>query len=197
MSNILGLLWKLVGTQGLSFLISGLTKLKSLFIPIMISLVIGLAVGGYFGFQFGKNAYIKPEITIAPVKAEVLKSIDDTAKREVKLEEKREQVRTEVKYITKEIIKYVPQPKDESDTSCNLTVGAVGLLNSARTGTDFQPSRYSDAQVQAPTDIGMLELSQSDIELASYCRQLAADHDALVDYIEQYKKELEQYHQGK
>lgn len=158
---------------------------------LLLALTLGLLVGSVVGVFVAKRIYTSVPISaVQKLKIEVTTSVDETAKAEVALEEKREEVRTQIKYITKEVVKYVPATENTPD--CRLTVGAVGLLNAARTGTDFQPTAYLDAEIKAATSIGMRELSQADIDLASQYRQLAADHDALVDYVEQYKVRLKQ-----
>ena len=158
---------------------------------VVYAVIFGLVVGFGTGFYTKSEFYKADQLdTVVAQNSETSKAIEDSAKAEVKLEEKRERVRTEIKYITKEIVKYVPATQGVSD--CQLSVGAVGLLNSARTGSDFQPSAYSDAQVQAHSGVGMLELSVADIELAEQYRQLAADHDALVEYVESYQRRLKE-----
>lgn len=154
---------------------------------VIFGLVVGFGAGFYTKGEFGKADQLD---TVVAQNAETSKAIEDSAKAEVKLEEKRERVRTEIKYVTKEIVKYVPVTQDVS--GCQLSVGAVGLLNGARTGANFQPSTYSDAQVKADSGLGLRELSVADIELAEQYRQLAADHDALVEYVEDYQRRLKE-----
>lgn len=154
---------------------------------VIFGLVVGFGAGFYTKGEFDKADRLD---TVVAQNAETSKAIEDTAKAEVKLEEAREKVRTEIKYVTKEIVKYVPVTQSASD--CQLSVGAVGLLNSARTGTNFQPSVYSDAQSKAHSGVGLRELSVADIELAEQYRQLAADHDALVEYVEAYQRRLKE-----
>ena len=155
---------------------------------VIFGLVVGFGAGFYTKGEFDKADQLD---TVVAQNAETDKAIEDSAKAEVKLEEKRERVRTEIKYITKEIVKYVPVTQSASD--CQLSVGAVGLLNGARTGSDFQPSAYGDAQVKADSGLGLRELSVADIELAEQYRQLAADHDALVEYVEDYQRRLKEH----
>lgn len=154
---------------------------------VIFGLVVGFGAGFYTKGEFDKADRLD---TVVAQNAETSKAIEDTAKAEVKLEEAREKVRTEIKYVTKEIVKYVPVTQSASD--CQLSVGAVGLLNSARTGANFQPSAYSDAQSKAHSGVGLRELSVADIELAEQYRQLAADHDALVEYVESYQRRLKE-----
>lgn len=150
-----------------------------------------LLIGSGFGLWLGKSIWGTSPPSFADVRIEQTESDEKTARAEVALEEKREQIRTEIKYITKEVVKYVPVTQDAPE--CRLSVGAVGLLNAARTGTNFQPSTYLDAQVKAASDVGLLELSVADIELAEQYRQLAADHDALVEYVEDYQRRLKEH----
>lgn len=158
---------------------------------VVYAVIFGLVVGFGTGFYTKSEFYKADQLdTVVAQNSETSKAIEDSAKAEVKLEEKRERVRTEIKYITKEIVKYVPTTQGVSD--CQLSFGAVGLLNGARTGANFQPSAYSDAQVKADSGLGLRELSVADIELAEQYRQLAADHDALVEYVESYQRRLKE-----
>ena len=157
----------------------------------LVAAVVSLALGVGGGLWLGKSIWGSVPISnVATMRVEVIDSNENTAKAEVALEEKRDQIRTEIKYITKEVVKYVPATQDASD--CQLSVGAVGLLNAARTGTNFQSSAYLDAQIKAASGIGLLELSVADIEIAEQYRQLAADHDALVEYVEDYQRRLKE-----
>lgn len=166
-------------------------SLRNLALVGSLALLTGLTVGFVLGYRMDDSV---PEQEVRAIRVEVIKSIDDTAKAEVALEEKREQVRTQIKYVTKEVIKHVPAT-ESLPVDCRLSVGAVGLLNAARTGADVQPAPDLDAQSQAPSAIGLRELSESDTEIAGQYRELAADHDALVEYVEQYQKRLNEYQQ--
>lgn len=165
-------------------------KLLASVAPWAITALLGVILGLIIGAKVFSDEPASSDVKALTI--EIDRSIEDAAKAEIKLEEKREQVRTEIKYITKEIVKYVPATETAGD--CQLNVGAVGLLNAARTGTDFQPAAYLDAQIQAASGVGLRELSLADIELARQYRELAADHDALVEYVEDYRQRLKQHH---
>jgi len=99
---------------------------------------------------------------------------------------KAKEIQVVTKFITKEIVKYVP---DESTGACNYTIGAVGLLNVAR-----QPFNGSVASVYETTDqpnpalqATSAHTQRSEIEWHAQCagqyNELAAKHDALVDWL--------------
>jgi len=152
-----------------------------------------------FGFLLGVISMFAldaadPYESVRQARVEATKAIEDTKKREAALTQEEKKVEVQIRYVTKEIVKYVPATQD-TPADCRLNAGAVGLLNSARTGSDFQPSLYSFDQVTAFTDIGLRELSQSDIEIAHKYRELQARHNALVDYVTDYQERLRKYFQ--
>lgn len=166
-----------------------LGSLRNLALGVTAALLAGLATGFIIGYRMGDST---PTEDVKALKVEVVQSIDETAKAEVALEAKRDAVRTQIKYITKEVVKHVPAT-ETLPAECRLSVGAVGLLNAARSGADVQPPADVAAQSEASTAVGLRELSEADIELARQYRELAADHDALVEYVEQYQQRLKEY----
>lgn len=158
---------------------------------VVLAALFGLIVGVVSSVWLGREIFKERPPDVAAIHLDTQKHVEEVAKTEVALEEKRDQVRTEIKYITKEIVKYVPATETTPD--CSLTLGAVGLLNAARTGSGLQPSIGFDAQGQTSTAIGLRELSMADIKLAEQYRELAADHDALVEYVEDYQARLKEH----
>jgi hypothetical protein len=164
-----------------------------------IGFLVGITLGGYFGWKQKSlviDAGQKEELV--QVRVEDAKAVDEAYKSDAKLEAGKGKIRTEIKYITKEIIKYVPntviqsQESNTNNLACpatTLNFGAVGLLNSARTGEDFHPVEWSDAEIEAHTEIGLQELSVADAELAAQYRELALNHDTLVDEVAAYRAE--------
>jgi len=174
-----------------------LLKLKNFLLKInwaAVGLVIVIVGSFYLGYQYKAGQVAKKENKeLVQAKKVDAHAIKRQVELNLKAEEKKEQVRTVTKYVTKEIVKYVPQTilsgeaVRENDCSCaspTLSVGAVWLLNAARQGTSPDTSNWSAEEVQAPTDIGLQELAVSDTELAGQYNELAADHDSCVEYVQ-------------
>jgi hypothetical protein len=91
-----------------------------------------------------------------------------------------EKIREVEKRIPYEVVKYVP-----SNPACNLSVGAVRLLNDARVlshpEADRRPAEpLSDAASRAPSDVGQPEEVAAHADCASRYAELAARHNALI-----------------
>lgn len=166
---------------------------------VAIAFFLGVFLGGYFGWK-QKSLLIdsQQKTELVEVRKDDALKVDEAYKDDAKLEAGKEAIRTEIKYITKEIIKYVPntviqsEPSGQDSLACSsatLNFGAVGLLDSARTGETFDAAKWGDAKVQTATEIGLQELSISDAELAAQYRELAANHDALVDAVNEFRAE--------
>jgi len=65
---------------------------------------------------------------------------------------------------------------------CNLTRGTVSLLNLARTG---QPdaAAVTDEEKQTPSSLTQRAEASAHAECATQYRELAAEHDALIDWL--------------
>lgn len=162
---------------------------------ILLALLIGLVIGGVTGW-YEKSI----RVSAAQTKV-VIEARKDDAKagavaqdKQLALDDKKENNRVQIKYITKEIVKYVPQTITEVThgndcPSSVLSVGAVRLLNAARSGEVVDPSAWIDEEVIQDTEIGLQELSVADIELTEQFQELAANHDALVDAVAEYQAE--------
>lgn len=89
---------------------------------------------------------------------------------------KDENVKVVYKTQTEYLLECEPDP--------HLSVGAVGLLNSARVGAVDQSAALSDEARAAASVTRLSSLVRSDIEMAGAYNELAARHNALVDYVE-------------
>jgi len=95
------------------------------------------------------------------------------------------------KVITKEIIKYVKVNAD-----CNLTVGAVGLLNNARSGS-IPNSGVSDttgtvdAEKWSASSIGQIAEIKAHLFCVSEYNKLSSRHNALIDWFKESSKKIE------
>jgi hypothetical protein len=176
---------------------------------ILLALIAGLVIGGFVGW-YEKSLRVEAAQVEAVTKArttdanEVAKALAN----DVQLEEVKVEIREKTKYITKEIVKYVPTTpardyqenasvsSQSGGSDCapvHLSYGAVSLLNESRGHEAFHPDEWSNAEIEAPTEIGMRELSQADAELAGLYQELAANHDQLVEDVNAYMEYQRNY----
>lgn len=98
-----------------------------------------------------------------------------------------EDIRANPQVLEKEVVKYVRVPENGRD--CNLTVGAVGLLNRERTGVpDPATARLTDAEKQAPSAVDQRQEVRAHAQCGRHYREMAAQHDALVEWIERQRE---------
>lgn len=95
------------------------------------------------------------------------------------------------KVITKEITKYVKVNAD-----CNLAVGAVGLLNNARSGviTDgnmSDPSGTTDAEKRLATSFEQTDEIKAHLFCISEYNKLSSRNNALIDWFKESSKKTE------
>jgi len=137
-------------------------------------LVIGMILGGWVVKKFynaGEIARLEKSVQLEKQAREASeKALSD-------LQVKTLNIQRDKIFVKQEVIKYV---KDNSQ--CDLSRGAVGLLNNAR-GVPETPI-LTDAEKQTPSTITKSAEVQYHADCATDYRQLAAEHDALVDFIE-------------
>lgn len=182
-----------------------------------IQLVIAIALAA-FVFGFGGGWYVNDKFD----RANVIENLESARKKDAKnvadskaadraLADEKEKVRTEIKVVKQEIIKYVPQyrtaecpaPTSNETTKDNvgnnknslivasdvLTVGAVRMLNSARSGTTNSAAERSDEKEQAASEVTFEVFLLNDLEVVEQYRELAKDHDTLVEFVEKLMQE--------
>ena len=99
-------------------------------------------------------------------------------------------IKDKVKIITKEIIKYVPE---EGTGACNYSIGAVGLLNTARQPFNAEVVSLSETTDQPNSILKTTSTHsqraevESHIQCAEQYNELAAQHDALIGWINNNK----------
>lgn len=95
--------------------------------------------------------------------------------------EKERVIETRYRTIVKEKIVYVPE-----NPVCDLTRGAVGLLNDIRAGQGGLPqaSGLSDEESRAPSTITQRAEVEAHADCARRYNTLAIQHNALIDWIE-------------
>ena len=145
---------------------------------IVSSMTFGL--GFYTSAKFEQSAHVQEledavKRTIA--QAETVRELDNEI-----LEgylEQSQRVNEKIVYVNKEVIKYV---KDNS--ACNLTAGAVGLLNHARDRSKLRKAtEITDAEKRTPSTITQRAEIESHLECVTRYEQLSASHDALIDWL--------------
>jgi hypothetical protein len=170
---------------------------KGFLIPALIALCVGAATGWYIKSQFEaanrtellENALVQQREAVkqAIAQSEEIRTLDNVIIEQVT--KKGAEVREKIRYITKEVTKYVPVK-----TSCdsNYSVGAVSLLNDARRlgATDSVPrvphtaSLSDEALRAASTHTQQNEIAEH-IALAAQYNELSIRHDALIDWLNQ------------
>lgn len=157
---------------------------------VAIAIVIGFGSGLYVHGKFD-DAKLATQLQ-NKIKNDTV-SIGISNKVEQGIIEEKDAVQIKYVYQTKEIIKYVPetiyrQCKDEQGNSIDTTlnVGAVRVLNDDST-TGIQSTGVGDAEVQASTEIGLRKLSEYILIIKRQYKELAANHDGLVEYNQEYK----------
>lgn len=75
----------------------------------------------------------------------------------------------------------------DGDSYMPFDVGAVRLLNAARTGTPIDSITVSDAESQAPAFVTIRVYVRNDTEIAKMYNELAERHNSLVDQVAAYQ----------
>lgn len=167
----------------------------------LVTLMLGLLIGG-FGAWHVKSKFVQADLTAQVISdaKHAQASTDKSNKVELSNIKTKADIEVHYKTITKELIKYVPQTtaatcKDLNGNAVSntLSVGAVSMLNTKSTkDSDIQPAGIGDAEIKAPTEVGLRELSEYVIEIKQQYEELATDHDSLVDYNNWYKSPTNQ-----
>src|SRR3990167_5021548 len=155
-------------------MIALLARFKSYLWFGWISLAFCLILGGWAGKEF----YNAVEIARLEKSVQLEKQAREASEKALSnLQVKTLNIQRDKIFVKQEVIKYV---KDNSQ--CDLSRGAVSLLNSAR-GVPETPV-LTDAEKQTTSTITESAEIQYHADCATDYRQLAAEHDALVDFIE-------------
>lgn len=153
-------------------------------------LIMGGIGGGWISSKIGdlKRASAVASVTreynakVEELKHEHLRQIEIRDERVASLLTKLEGIYREVKTLNQEVNKHVP-----NNPACDLTVGAVGLLNSARGHKAGLPDAApgADEKSGAPSTITQQAEVTHHIDCSVRYRELAARHNELVLWIEQ------------
>ena len=156
---------------------------------VVTFLIVGGVGGSFISSKIGdlKRASAVASVTreynarIEKLKEEHLDQIRIRDERVSSLMGKLEAIYREVKTLNKEVAKYVPL-----NPSCDLSVGAVGVLNAAR-GAPRLPDapERTDAESRAPSTLTQQAEVTAHVDCAVRYRELAARHNELLLWIEQ------------
>ena len=190
-------------------LIPGLSMIQTIIVVMIVTYGSGFASGWYVRGKFEDSAKLR---VVQAAVEQTRESAQQARKIDAKVELTEHQIDLRSSNYGKEIRKNVratqprqatvriPEhvnpptavpdgfnPPQQAVVDCppdTLSVGAVRLLNDASAGRQPDPSRYGDAKGQAPSDVGLRELSEHLNTVIAQYLELAARHDALVDWVD-------------
>jgi hypothetical protein len=99
------------------------------------------------------------------------------------VESQRQQIQTVERTIIKEIPVYV---EAEGDSGCNLTRGAVGLLNLARSapGSEVRSASLADEEGRATSTVTQRAEVEAHADCATRYNRLMIEHNGLIKHIQ-------------
>lgn len=170
----------------------------------LIGIAVGLILGGIAGWVV-KDKFFKAE-KVEQVQATIKddgKTVTEAQKKGEKLAKENHLLRSEIDILRDKLKGAIPptpinSPAEDSNANCpavasaRLTVYAVGLLNRAISPASPDPEGWSDEEKRALEAAGLREVSDKLTEIAGKYRELAKNHDALVDDVADYQKKVEQ-----
>jgi hypothetical protein len=152
-------------------------------IPLFVyTFLIGLAIGGYSGYEFKTMSYHASEAKTLEVEAkkqEIIQQIEAKTESTTLAEEKK----TEIVYqtVTKEVIKYVPKVQI-INSECNLTLGTVRMLNTnIRNEMPSTPSTTIAENSTSSTITGKGSIDFTNDIINKY-NKMAIQCNSLIDY---------------
>lgn len=158
--------------------------IKYLGLPLLALLLVSALGGGifYLGYDYAvksERAQLADEYE-EDLRKIRLRWVEDRAKVN-ELQERLSQDVRKVRYITKEVPRYVTPDKDEY---CGPPVGIVGLLNNARRpDLPFAPG-LPDAEGRAPSGISYTEQTQDTLDITERYNALMLKYNTLIQWIE-------------
>lgn len=171
----------------------------------LIGIAVGLVLGGIAGWVV-KDKFFKAE-KVEQVQATIKddgKTVTEAQKKGEKLATENHLLRSEIDTLRSKLKDAIPPtalntiPEDPAHANCppvasaRLTVYAVGLLNRAISPASPDPSGWSDEEKRALEAAGLREVSDKLTEVAGKYRELAKNHDALVEDVADYQKKVQQ-----
>lgn len=152
------------------------------------AIALAFAAGAWTGYQFKSGRDAEAEVKKAEVVArESQIAFNESAVKSIAIEVKNDAAAANTKVITKLVTQRIKEKSNE--TSCSvadwsLDHGTVSLLNAARANVPADTAAISDAKSKAPSGVGAVEFVENDLEVTRLYHDLAARHDALVDYVQ-------------
>lgn len=174
--------------------------MPSLFSHIKTYLLV-LVISVFAGFFIGKSYQQKVhEAAAYRQQVETQKKSDVSISKSNEVEkntlDRHEEIQVKYRYITKEIVKYVPATTattctDEKGThALTLSRDAVRVLNADSQPSEVQPTTDRTDEGQTATEIGLRELSEYIKTIKQQYEELANAHDGLVDYDHWYLQQV-------
>lgn len=160
--------------------------MRNVLLAALVSLLLGTGIGYYIKAKFVAAAQKTALVELRKVDA---KSVQDSTRREGKLQDRLDTTRRNAQIIQKESDPHVYRnPKvtcDAVEAGGDLFLGIrdVRLLNAARENRTADPATWRDAEVKAPSDITVAGFVQNDLQVVEQYHDLAQRHDELVDYV--------------
>lgn len=164
---------------------------------IVLAVALALGVGFSVGF-YTKGRFVKADQLEVVTEAQHQTAVDiqESLKTSLAVEQKVTTSDQQMTTIRKEVARRT-QPKETTNEAnlhapvCDwrLDVGTVRLLNAARDGSALDTASLVDGAGKAPSEVGLPDLLDNDLEVVQLYRELAVRHDSLVDYVESKLKE--------
>lgn len=171
-----------------------LTNIKNIALAVSIALTVGYCTGYYTKSQFVKADQFE---SVVEARHQTAKDIQQSLEQSSAVEK---QITDYTNNITN-IRKVVTARTKESSNDANLRiacpdslfdVGTVRLLNSARSNTAIDATAINNVESEGASGLTLPELLENDLEIVSLYHELAARHNALVDYVtEQIQKQAQ------
>lgn len=170
-----------------------LDSLKNTAIAGALAFSIGLAFGYYVKSQFVKADQFS---AVTEAQHQTAKDIEHSLEIDSAVETKVTALTSNVESARKAVSIRLTQPTGDAkeaqnettpqSRSCDwsLDLGTVSLLNSARAGTPVDSAFLGDATSKIPSGIEFADFADNDLQVVELYHELAARHDALVDYVE-------------
>ncbi|MPS48560.1 hypothetical protein [Methylobacillus sp.] len=157
---------------------------------------LGMGAGWYVANKFQKAEKVDQVEQAQKDSQESLRFSNEIA---AQLFERKEEVYDHYAQATKRVVEYVPKTvykecrtQDGGVVPTTLSVSAVRVLNSTVLDPYVQPATVVYEESQTATEVGLRELSDYIIVIKKQYEDLAIDHDALVDYANEYKRLINQ-----
>lgn len=145
--------------------------LRNLALAFFVGLLIGVAGGWITSHKLSEGAIQKAEVAVLrETVSDAAKGIQQSFETDKKVEESVTAASSSVQKVRQVVAKRLKEDQIETDAqtarcSEHLDVGTVLLLNIAREGVNLDPSTLGDAESKAPSETGLSELIDNDLQV--------------------------------